>query len=112
MSPSRKAALFSGLIYPGAGHLLLKKYWLGAFIIAIFSSGLFLVISPLITQAEQIKQQIVTGVIPPTVEAITKALSMHPSGDNAQLLSLVSYALVIIWAAALCHAYHLGKLFK
>lgn len=112
MTLSRKAALFSGLIYPGTGHLLLKQYWLGVLIIAIFSSGLFFVLSPLITQAEQIKHQILSGVIPPTVEAITKALSTQPSGDNAQLLSLTSYALVIIWAAALCHAYHLGKSFK
>ena len=108
MNKSTKAALLSALVFPGAGHLFLKKYLAGAGLAIAALGSLSLILADLIERALQVAAQIRTGEVPLEVAAIIELLTRQPTGGAAQLLNYAWMVLIFSWLLGVVDAYRVG----
>ena len=108
MKPSIKAALFSALIFPGAGHYLLKRYGRGCLFFAVWAGSLAYIINELMNTASAISEKILSGVIAPDPAVIANLLSATKS-DSDFFQNLATFIAVGSWAWCIFDSYLLGK---
>jgi hypothetical protein len=111
MKKTSKAVLLSLLVFPGAGHIFLKKYLPASGFIVVFAYLLSIVIKKLIERSEEISQMIISGEIPLEINAISQALNEQSANAGAQM-GFSGYALLFIWLFATFDAYRLAKQIK
>jgi hypothetical protein len=109
MNKSLKAALFSAVVYPGAGHFFLKNYKTCVAIVSIFSILLFLVVNEILSKTNLVVEKIESGEIPLDITAITEAVSRITSSTAAQEVNIKIYIMIIIWVIAILDSYKAGK---
>jgi hypothetical protein len=110
MKASHKAALLSAFVFPGAGHLYLKRY-----------SRALVIMFPVFTGAGYIIWSITVSALQRLEGAITRARSGVPDlqelSDIVGLKTLTTgpcqdvlfYGIVCIWIFAIIDAYRIGK---
>jgi TM2 domain-containing membrane protein YozV len=108
MKKSTKAALLSALVFPGAGHIYLKKYTPGAALIGVSCAGLYYLISSAVEQVSQILAQIQSSAVPPDIATITDLVTKSSSSSQGQLMSNISVIITICWIGGIIDAYRLG----
>ncbi len=109
MSHSIKAALLSALVFPGAGHLFLKKYISAiALSSAAFSVAYFLT-TTMIERAMQITEKIQSGQIPLDVTSINELVSAQSNGADGQALNIATIVFIIIWLVGIMDSYRVGR---
>ncbi|MCP5076466.1 MAG: hypothetical protein GY951_00170 [Psychromonas sp.] len=109
MKKSVKATLLSLLLYPGAGHIFLKKYKLGFVLVGVFSVPLLLLVGDIVNKTNQVIARIESGDIPADIVAITHAASNITSGPEAQTMNVNIYIMGAVWLISALHAYCIGK---
>ena len=109
MKKSNKAVLFSALVFPGAGHLILKKYISAAILACASLAALYLIIANMLERAQQIADKILSGEVAPDAAAITELLSRQPTGSESQLLDAAWVVLIISWLIAIVDSYRCGR---
>lgn len=109
MTKSIKAALLSALVFPGLGHILLKKY-LSAVVLAgaAFGSSYFLV-TKTIEKALQITQKIQTGEIPLDVAGMTALISKQSTGTEALLENIATAIFILCWLTGIIDSFRVGR---
>jgi hypothetical protein len=110
MNRPTKAALFSALLYPGSGHIFLKKPAVGTLLICIFTVPLYFVVIEIFTKAQGIAEQIINGEIPLDVTAISESITQSIYGADSQELNIKLYALIIVWLIGIVDSYRLGRI--
>jgi len=110
MSKAIKAALLSALVFPGAGHLLLKKYLHATVLSGASFSVLYLMISRLTEIALQISDKIISGEIGLDVVVITELIAKQSAGPETRLLNIAGVILIIIWLISIVDSYRIGRL--
>lgn len=107
MRKSIKAALFSTLLFPGAGHFLLKRYLRGlVFFVPALLCILFL-INYAFNEASVIAEQMTNGTLPLDPEAIAKLVT-NPPGDTQFKLQAATWIFFICWIIAIIDSFQLG----
>ena len=109
MKKSVKAALLSTLVFPGAGHLYLKKYALGLALIVIAMTALVYLVNDLLDTAQQISAGILNGEIRPDMESVTTRVISQQHGADHGARSLASAALLVCWLVGCFDSYRAGK---
>jgi hypothetical protein len=109
MNRQLKAVLMSALVYPGAGHLMLKKYPVGLAFVGVFSIFLYLVVGNIMEKTNLIVEQITNGQIPLTVAAISEAVSGITSGTEGEALNFNIYVMIFVWAVAIFDVYRVSR---
>ena len=109
MKKSNKAALFSALVFPGAGHIFVKKYVSAAILGGASLAALYLIIANMLERAQQIADKIVRGEVSLDVAAITEMLSRQPVGNVSQLLDVAWAVLIISWLIGIADSYRVGR---
>ncbi len=108
MTRSIKAALLSGLIFPGIGHMVLKQYLRGSILILFTLIALSVIVTVAIRRALSIVDSISGGEIPIETGAITElASNAINSADNL----VVNIALIVVgacWVVGIIDSYRLG----
>lgn len=108
MNKPLKAALFSALIFPGAGQLLLKKY-ISATYFAVFAGvGLYLLFSNLMSRAQDIIDKIQRGEVSADLATITELVNQQ-SSTASDSLSPALIILLVAWLVSVVEAYRVGK---
>ena len=108
MNNSIKAALLSGLIFPGVGQLSLgykKRGWLIIFVICVF---LYLIISKAIQQASSIIEKMQASGVPLDIESISNETSRLVSFSDNSSLNILLVLLIMGWVISVFDAYFLG----
>jgi hypothetical protein len=109
MRQSTKAVLLSTLVFPGAGHIFLRKYILGAILaITSFSAAYYLVIKA-VERTSELVQRIQSGSVPADFAAITEFVSKQPTGAEDQLLNIAVITLFFCWIIAIIDSYRAGR---
>ncbi len=108
MRKSTKAVLLSGLVFPGTGHLYLKKRLTGAVLACASIAALYLIVSNLWSRAMQVVEKIERGEVDPDAAAIADLLSRQPSGDESQL-SAAWAILILCWLIGIVDSYRRGR---
>ena len=104
MNKSLKAALLSALIYPGIGHLSLKRYLSAVIFILGFSIPMVLLFQKIMEKANQVVAQIQHGQVGMDVSSISDALNTS-AGGNTNALDLYTYCMLAVWVIALIDIY-------
>lgn len=108
MKKTTKATLLSTLVFPGVGHIFLKKYLPALGFIAAFAFLLNNVVIALFERTEKISQKILNGEIPLEISAISQAITQQ-SVNSGQQDGFTIYALLFIWLFSAIDAYRLAK---
>ena len=109
MKKSTKATLISAFVFPGAGHIYLKKYT-PVFLLAVTSlAGTYYLISKMVETALQIVEKIQLGHVQADVASINQLLSNQSTGTESQLLSIATIAIIICWIIGIIDSYRIGR---
>jgi len=106
---STKAVLLSAFVFPGTGHIYLKRYSPGVVLIGASFAALYYLVSKAIEKALQIAEKIQSGDVQPDVEAITELVSEVSTGPEAQLLNIAAATLIVCWLIGIIDSYRLGR---
>jgi len=108
MSTQIKAALFSAFIFPGAGQLLLKKYFSAIYYAGFACVGLYLFFSDLMTRAQTIIDKVSTGEVSSDFTTVTE-LVYQASVTNTESLTPGLIIILVAWVVSVLEAYRMGK---
>jgi len=108
MTTPIKAALLSALVFPGAGHLYLKRYKSALLLITASLTGLYFLISSAIQKSLQIVEQIQSGAIQLNDSTVSALLTQHTGSAEAQRLEFVTTVIMICWLAAIIDSYRVA----
>ena len=109
MRQSIKAALLSGLIFPGVGQIKLGYKKRGGLYIVVMGVFLYLMFREIMQQAYAIIAKMQKSGQPLDIESISNTTSnMASFSDNVYMNSLL-LCLIVIWIIAIIDAYLLGN---
>ena len=110
MKVSYKAALLSAFVFPGVGHLYLKRYWRGLVIMGFVFTGLgYIIWSATISALNRLDDVMVkvqggTTNLQELSDIVgSKILTTDPYHDA------IFYVIVCFWIFAIIDAYRIGK---
>lgn len=107
MKKATKVTLLSLLVFPGAGHLLLKKYLIAAGFMISFMYLLLGLFKKIHNKTQQVIESIIQGEIPMEITAIREALIEKGALESSNL-TFISYLLLFIWCIAAFDAYRIA----
>ena len=108
MTRSIKAALLSGLVFPGVGQMILKQYPRGSVLILVTVLALSVIITEAVNQALLIVDRINSGEIPVAAESINELSAMPNSGADDLILSFAGVVVTVVWIFGIVDADRLG----
>ncbi len=109
MKISTKATLLSALVYPGAGHFILKKYYLCAMLMAAASIALYILISNAVSKAMLITNDILSGKVPADITVIRELVTKQQTAEDALLVSIATTVLIIVWLISVIDSFRVGR---
>jgi hypothetical protein len=98
---STKAALLSAFVFPGVGHIYLKKYMPGALLAGASFAAITYLMSAAVERVLQISDKIQTGDVQLDVDAIAELVSVQSSGADTLLINIATAAFIICWLAGI-----------
>jgi hypothetical protein len=108
MKKSTKAALLSGLVLPGSGHLIFRKYVrAGALVIASVAS-IYVIVSISVRQAMLVVDRIVAGEVPMDSATITNLVAATSTTADNTRVNLAVLAFGLAWLIGIVDAWRLG----
>ena len=99
---STNALLLSALVFPGAGHIYLKKIKTGVTLIGLTLVALIYIISDIMGQAFNVVEQIQLGTIMPDTTSIRTMIEQQPGG---KWIGIASYLIVACWLIGVIGCY-------
>jgi uncharacterized membrane protein (DUF485 family) len=109
MRISTRATLLSLFMFPGCGHIVLKKYISGGIFIGIAAIASLFIFANIMQRANNIANQIVAGHMPFDPMKIIELVTATPPADEAQLLNIVINVFLVTWIVSTIDAFRLGK---
>lgn len=107
MKKSSKAALLSGLILPGIGHLFLREYFRGSALVVLSLAALSVVVTKAYQHAILIVDRVVSGDVAMEAGAIAQAVSNSTTIADSVVENAV-VVLVACWLVGIMDSYRLG----
>ena len=108
MRRSTKAALLSGLIFPGIGHMVLKRYLRGSILMLSALMASSVIVKIVIQRALIIVDRINSGDIPLETGAIAEMVSNSTNGAESPIQNISVFILVACWLIGIIDSYRLG----
>lgn len=108
MRRSTKAMLLSGLVFPGVGHLYLKRWIEGGVLAAAAGCSLYYIASIAVSTALDIVSQIETGVVPADPDVISQLVAQQLQA-SACATSLATIVLTVCWLTGIVGSYWQGR---
>jgi hypothetical protein len=105
---STKAALFSGLVFPGMGHLYLKQYVRGVLFAGVAGLLLYFIVSVAMSTAFDVMGKIQSGDVPLNVESISELVAKQSHG-NEESTNIATMALIALWVIGIADSYRAGR---
>jgi hypothetical protein len=105
---SIKAALLSGLVFPGVGHLYLRRYLRGVLLAAGAAALSYFLISVAVNSAFDIAGKIQSGDVPLNAESVSELVS-EASQSNERSTDIATMILLALWAIGIVDSYREGR---
>jgi hypothetical protein len=109
MKLSYKAALFSALLYPGSGHLLLKHYPMGILLAGTATGCLGVLLARTLAIAGTISDRILSGEIPLDILRINSEVATQLAASGSTTATIATWLLVVCWLGGSADAFRLGR---
>jgi hypothetical protein len=108
MTKSTKAALLSGLIFPGIGHIVLRQYLRGSILALVSLLAMSAMVKVASQRAQAIVDRVVGGEIPLETGAISE-LVVNSSNDSDSLIPSISVIVFFAcWLFGIIDSYRVG----
>lgn len=105
---SMKAALLSCLVFPGAGHVYLKRLTLGLLLSVGSAVALYFVVSNAVQAALEVAEQIQEPGAPLGVDAILELVSQQSRrAEESSRVAII--ALFVLWFIGIFDSYRVGR---
>jgi len=108
MKRSSKAALLSGLVFPGIGHMVLKQYPRGSVLMLSALVAFSVIVTRLFQRALIVVDHINSGEIPIETRAITEAIANSASSADSLIVNISVIILGACWLIGIIDSYKLG----
>ncbi|MEK6248007.1 MAG: hypothetical protein N2C12_07495 [Planctomycetales bacterium] len=108
MKRSSKAALLSGLIFPGIGHMVLKQYLRGSVLMLSALVAFSVIVTRLFQRVLTIVDRINSGDIPVETSAIAEMVSNSTNGTDSFIENTAVIVLGTCWLIGIIDSYRLG----
>jgi hypothetical protein len=108
LKKSTKAVLLSGLVFPGLGHLYLKRWVTGVVLSGVAAFAIYYISSIAMTIALDVSRKIETGAIPADIATVNNVVSQQFSGME-QATNLASITLLFCWVTGIVGSYWQGR---
>ena len=108
MKRSSKAALLSGLVFPGIGHIALKQYLRGSVLVLSALVAFSIVVTRVFQRALTIVDRISSGEIPVETGAIAEMVSNSTSGADSFIENMAVIVLGVCWLIGIIDSRRLG----
>jgi len=108
MKKTMKAALLSGLVYPGIGQLIYQAYWRAFTLFAIFSAAVYYYVEEVVSKYQPLVDKVKSGEVALNSQALAAEISQNPIIIDQQLVSTLTYILITCWLVGIIDAYRLG----
>jgi len=109
MKKSVKAALYSGLLFPGTGHFSLNIYPRGLIIFLPALISFVYLVHNALSKAFAITGQVARGEVTADTETIAGMISAAPSGSELLMLKIATWTWIVCWVGGIIDAYRMGK---
>jgi len=109
MKLSTRAAIYSGLVFPGAGYFVVKKTIHGAVAFLITFAGLAVVMIEAFHKAQIIADKIVMGAIPIDIGVIREQILTTPGVFSTPVVSAISIVIGLVWLVGIVDSWRIGK---
>ena len=110
MKRSTKAVLLSALVFPGVGHLYLKRLVIGVLLSGSAASATYFIVSNAVSKALDIAERIQSEGLPTDVNAIALLVSEQSHGVEGSFLGIATIALTVFWIIGIVDSYRLGRI--
>lgn len=108
MKKSTKAALLSGLIFPGVGHLVLKQYLRGSVLVLVAFTAFSVAVDRAYQRALTVVDRILAGDVPADTGSLADMVSNSTSGADSFIDNAAMIVLVACWLIGIIDSYRLG----
>jgi len=99
------------LVFPGVGHLYLKKYVLGMLLSIGAATATYFIVSSAVQTALEVAEKIQGGSIPMEVGTITELVSQKSSaGESSTNNALI--ALFTFWVIGILDSFRVGRILE
>jgi len=109
MKKSTKAVLLSALVFPGSGHIYLKKYISATVLLGTALGSLYYLITKAVERAMQIAEKIQNGEVQLDIVVITELAEKSLSASETQAQYITTSILIICWLAGIIDSYRIGR---
>jgi TM2 domain-containing membrane protein YozV len=109
MTNALKAALLSGLVFPGLGQIVLKHYRRGVILMLAVLACLAVIVVKAVQQALVILNQIQSEGGAISMHTISNAAQQASTTSDGFMINLVLLCLVLCWIIGIVDAYRIGK---
>jgi hypothetical protein len=109
MKNSVKGALLSGLVFPGLGQIVLKRYARGIVLMTAVMIALYVMIVTAVQQAYAILGSIESEGGVPDSEAIGQAAAQAAAASDSPVVAAMSLLLIVCWVVGIIDAYRIGR---
>jgi hypothetical protein len=107
MKASTKAALISALIFPGLGHLALRKGKRGLLFLLPTALAVIYLLRSVLQLMDQLMGEINSGAL--GLDPIAIMERVHASGIDNPATNLASLVCIVCWAGSIVDALWLGR---
>ena len=108
MKKPMKAALLSGLVYPGVGQLIYQAYWRALALILVFSGALYFYFEEVVDKYQPLIDKVKSGEVALNGQALAIEIAKNPIIFDPKLVSILTTILLSCWLVAIVDAYRLG----
>ena len=108
MKRSSKAALLSGLVFPGIGHMVLKQYLRGSVLMLLALVAFSVIVTGVIRRALTIVDRINSGDTPVEIGAIAEMVSNTTNREDSLPGNISLIVLGACWLFGMIDSYRLG----
>jgi TM2 domain-containing membrane protein YozV len=107
MKNSMKGALLSGLVLPGLGQMVQKRYGRGIILILVVTSSAVAILVKAFQQATAIMEQIDGDSV--DMSTITDAVSRAMAASGSSTYRIAMVAIIVSWIVGIVDAYWTGR---
>jgi hypothetical protein len=108
MKRSTKAVLLSALVFPGVGHLYLKRWAVGVVLIGVSAYAVYSIVSVTMRIAMDVVQRIESSGLTPDIDTITNLVTQQLSGSE-QATNMATIAFAACWLMGVIGSYIHGR---
>ena len=109
MKNSTKGALLSGLVFPGLGQVVLKRYRRGIVLMLVVLAGVSIIAVEAVQQGFAIVDKMGSTGLAPDMSTLSSAVASASAASSSPVLDLVQLLVVACWIFSIVDAYRIGR---